>query len=297
MYRNQLVAKFLLMVLLLIVIAPVPVTHAAGIDNVIGNLASSTIASPSDGNSSSGLLNSLFSLIFDKLLGPILNLLGGGSHSSSSSATSPVKVTPLPSPAGSSSTVQDNGVLRGKVIVVDPGHGGSNPGAVANNTRESDNNLAVGLKLQALLTQAGAKVIMTRDMDRTVAREGSTLGQELQARVDLAETNHADIFVSIHSNENPDSNVAGAMTFYSSGKSPDLATEVQSALIKETGAVDKGTSTATYYVLRNTTMPGILVEMGFVSNQAEAARLQNDAYRGSIARGIFNGIVKYFNRS
>ncbi|MEN6411149.1 MAG: N-acetylmuramoyl-L-alanine amidase [Veillonellales bacterium] len=297
MYRNQLVAKFLLMVLLLIVIAPVPVTHAAGIDNVIGNLASSTIASPSDGNSSSGLLNSLFSLIFDKLLGPILNLLGGGSHSSSSSATSPVKVTPLPSPAGSSSTVQDNGVLRGKVIVVDPGHGGSNPGAVANNTRESDNNLAVGLKLQGLLTQAGAKVIMTRDMDRTVAREGSTLGQELQARVDLAETNHADIFVSIHSNENPDSNVAGAMTFYSSGKSPDLATEVQSALIKETGAVDKGTSTATYYVLRNTTMPGILVEMGFVSNQAEAARLQNDAYRGSIARGIFNGIVKYFNRS
>lgn len=297
MYRNKLVAKLLIILLMLFIAAPVPVIQAAGIDNVISGLASSTITSQNSGNSSGGLLNSLFSLIFDKILGPILTLLGGGAHSSSSSTTSPVKVTPLPSPAGSSDTVQDNGVLRGKVIVVDPGHGGSNPGAVANDTRESDDNLAVGIKLRDVLTQAGAKVIMTRDTDRTVAPEGNTLGQELQARVDLAEANHADIFVSIHSNENPDSNIAGAMTFYSSGKSPDLAMAVQSALIKETGAIDKGTSPATYYVLRNTTMPGILVEMGFVSNPAEAARLQSDAYRSNIARGIFNGIVKYFNRS
>ncbi len=209
--------------------------------------------------------------------------------------TNPVKVTPLPSQTAGSGSIKDAGVLRGKVIVLDPGHGGSNPGAVANNTRESDNNLAVGLKLRDKLVQAGAKVIMTRDTDRTVAAEGSTLGQELQARVDLAKANQADIFVSLHSNENSDTGIAGAMTFYPEGKSSNLATTVQSALVKETGAVDKGVSTANYLVLRNASMPSILVEMGFVSNQQEAARLQNNAYRNQIAQGVFGGIVNYFN--
>lgn len=291
MNNKKMITLLMLVVFLSGMLFQVQVSYAAApsVDNIVKTLSSSTVSSEDSGG---GLFENLFSLLFDKILGPLLNLVG--INSSASTGKSPVQITPLPSK--SADNVQDNGVLRGKVIVVDPGHGGSNPGAVGNNTREADNNLAVGLKLRDKLTKAGAKVIMTRESDRTVAPEGSSLGQELQARVDLAEKNNADIFVSVHSNSNPDENIYGAMTFYHNGKSPQLALAVQNALVKETGATDKGTSSATYYVLRNTSMPGILVEMGFVSNAEEAARLHNDTYRNNIAQGIFNGIVKYFNK-
>ena len=282
--RNKLLTWILLLTVVLTILAPLSVSQAAGVGDVLGALAAPT-APTSDGG---GILNTLFSFLFDKILGPILNIFGGGS---STTGSPPVKLPPSPPSGG---PVIDSGVLRGKVIVVDPGHGGSNPGAVANGTRESDNNLAVSLKLRDRLRQAGAKVVMTRETDRTVAKAGSSLGQELQARVDIAEQDNADVFVSIHSNSNPDPSIAGAMTFFPSGKSSKLALEVQSGIIRETASVDKGTQPATFYVLRNTTMPSILVEMGFVSNAAEAAKLQNDAYRNRIAQGVFTGIVKYF---
>lgn len=291
MFKKKSLSAVLLVILFVMMIcAPIQSAQAAGLDSIVSTLAQSTI-SPEANTGSGGLVNQLMDLLFNKILGPILNVFNG--KGSSSSSTSPVKITPLPS--GGSGSVVDSGVLRGKVIVVDPGHGGSNPGAVANNDREADNNLAVGLKLRDKLAAAGAKVILTRSTDRTVAQEGSTLGQELEARVKLAESNHADMFISIHSNENPDPSIAGAMTFYHSAKSPQLALDVQSELIKATGAVDKGTSPATFYVLRNTSMPGILVEMGFVSNAAEAGRLQNDSYQNSIAQGVIAGVIKYFN--
>lgn len=272
---------------------PVQVAYAASGNNVLNSLTASTLSSTDGGGSGSNIFEKLFSFLFDKILGPVLNIFDSKS-TPDASTDKPVKVTPLPS-SPSVSSGQTSGSLRGKVIVVDPGHGGSNPGAVANNTRESDHNLAVSLKLRDKLVQAGAKVIMTRDTDRTVAAEGSSLGQELQARVAMAEANNADAFVSIHSNSNPDSKIAGGMTFYHSANSSDLASKVQNAMIKETGAVDKGTSSATFYVLRNTSMPSILVEMGFVTNAQEAARLSSNSYRTSLANGIFNGITNYFN--
>lgn len=290
MFKKKFLSAGLLVVLFVMMIcAPMQSAQAAGLDNIVGALTQSTVSSQTSTGSGAGLINQLFDLLFNKILGPVLSVFNAKGASSSGSA--PVKVPAQPSGGG----VVDSGVLRGKVIVVDPGHGGSNPGAVANNDREADNNLAVGLKLRDKLTAAGAKVILTRSQDRTVAPEGSSLGDELQARVNLAESNHADMFISIHSNENPDPSIAGAMTFYHSAKSPQLAVSVQSELIKATGAVDKGTSPATFYVLRNTSMPGILVEMGFVSNAAEASRLQNDSYQSNIAQGIFAGVVKYFN--
>ncbi|SDD44532.1 N-acetylmuramoyl-L-alanine amidase family protein [Sporomusa acidovorans] len=292
MYSKKIMTVIMLLVLVFNVIGTVQVSHAAALDNVVDTLAASTVSSADGG---SDVFSKLFSLLFDKILGPILNIFGGG-KAATTLPDSPVKVTPLPPRDGSGSIV-DSSALRGKVVVIDPGHGGSNPGAVANNTRETDNNLAVSLKLRDKLTAAGAKVIMTRQSDRTVAPEGSSLGQELAARVNIAETNNADIFVSIHSNSNPDPSIYGTMTFYPSGKSSKLALEVQDNIIKETGAVDKGTSAATFYVLRNTSMPSILVEMGFVSNASEAGKLQDDNYRNKIAQGIFAGIAKYFNNN
>lgn len=285
MYSKKLMSYTLLLMVIVNLFLPVAVSHAASADSVLG-----AMTSPTTSDSGGGLLNSLFSLLFDKILGPILNIFSGG-HSSGGNP--PVKITPQPG----TGPISDNGVLRGKVIVVDPGHGGNNPGATGNGSKEADNNLAVALKLRDKLQQAGAKVYMTRETDRNVAPVGSTLGQELQARVDMAENNHADMFVSIHSNDNPDPSIAGAMTFYPSGKSSALALEVQSALVQETGAIDKGTSSATFYVLRNTTMPSILVEMGFVSNPQEAAQLNDNSYRNKVAQGVFNGMVRYFQKS
>jgi len=146
-----------------------------------------------------------------------------------------------------------------------------------------------------LLVQAGATVIMTRETDRTVAPEGSSLGTELEARVKLVETNHADLFISIHSNDNPDSSISGATTFYPSGQSSALAAAVEKSVIAETGAIDKGTSPATFYVLRNNSVPSTLVEMGFVSNPQEATLLNSNVYRTKIASGILKGIIAYFN--
>lgn len=283
MYKNKFLSHIMLFLILFSIIVPIPVTHAASsLDNVLATLASSTVPGQNNGAPSTtnnqNPLEKIFGFLINKILGPILNIFGGKTTST------------LPSPVTTNS-----GILKGKIIVVDPGHGGSNPGAVANNTRESDNNLAVGLKLRDKLVQAGATVIMTRDTDRTVGPEGSSLGTELAARVDLAESNHADLFVSIHSNENPDANIAGAMTFYPSGKSSSLASSIQNALIATTGAVNKGTSPATFYVLRNASMPSTLVEMGFVSNREEATLLNNDAYRSKMAQGILNGVINYFN--
>ncbi|HWR43109.1 N-acetylmuramoyl-L-alanine amidase [Sporomusa sp.] len=290
MYNKKILTILLLFILVINVVGPVQVSHAAALDSVIGTLSASSVPSTDGG---SNVFDKLFSLLFDKILGPILNIFGGG-KATTTSPGNPVKVTPLP-PKGGNSGIADSGVLRGKIIVVDPGHGGSNPGAVANDTREADNNLAVSLKLRDKLINAGAKVVMTRETDRTVAPEGSSLGQELAARVDIAEANNADMFISVHSNSNPDPSIYGTMTFFPDGKSSKLALEVQDNIIRETGAVDKGTSSATFYVLRNTTMPSILVEMGFVSNSSEARKLQDDSYRNKIAQGIFNGMVKYFN--
>lgn len=284
MNKHKLFSYIMLLLIVFSMIAPMTITHAASMDNALTTLTGSTISNQDTTGNNTGLLQKLFGFVFDKILAPILNVFSGKTTSTTS-----------PSLPSTTPPIQTNGVLNGKVILVDPGHGGSNPGAVANNTRESDDNLAVGLKLRDKLVQAGAKVIMTRDTDRTVAPEGSSLSAELEARDNLAETNHADLFISIHSNENSDTSIAGATTFYPNGKSAALASAVENALVAETNAVNKGTSSADFHVLRNASMPSTLVEMGFVSNEAEAALLNSDVYRTKIAQGILNGIVKYFN--
>lgn len=279
------VKKKLILILLVCLIANVSFASTTAYAFSVGDILGQT----TQGSNLSALSDVFIGLLLEKLLGPLIHSTGD-------------KTVPVP-PSGDSAPANDNSkqdntkssAIKGKIIVIDPGHGGSNPGAVANNSTESSNNLAVGLKLQNLLVQAGAKVIMTRDTDRTVAPEGSTLGEELQARVDLAEAKHADIFVSLHSNSNPDSSIEGAMTFYHGEKSPDLASQIQKSLIKATGATDKGIAKETFYVLRNTSMPGVLVEMGFVSNANEAAKLKSESYRDRLATGVFNGIGNYFS--
>lgn len=186
-------------------------------------------------------------------------------------------------------------VLKGKKIVIDPGHGGTNPGAVKYGMRESDNNLAVSLKVKELLENYGAEVIMTRETDQSVAKEGLALKEELQARIDIANAQNADVFVSLHTNSNPNVDIAGAMTFYSNDTSKKLADDIQKSLIDHTNAADKGIEKENFYVLRNNEIPAVLVEMGFITNKKEAIKLNSDAYRADLASGITNGLIDYFD--
>lgn len=261
-----------------VALVPVQTGHAASLPDLLNTVQNTDSAAATANNSVSdtggGTLGKLLGFIFDKILGPILNLGGGIS-------------------GGGVKT----GGLAGKVVVLDPGHGGGNPGAVGpNGVSESNVNLAVALKVRKLLENKGAKVVMTRSTDRYVAAPGSSLGQELQARLDIADANKADIFVSIHSNSNEDENIQGTMTFYNASSAKPLAESVQKTLIKATGAEDKGVETATFYVLRNASMPSVLVEMGFISNGQEEQKLNNSSYQDKIAQGIYQGIAGYFSK-
>lgn len=195
----------------------------------------------------------------------------------------------LPSAAAQSS------LLAGRTIVLDPGHGGEQAGACYFGVREADVNLAIALKLKARLTAAGATVVMTRATDTLLACPGDDPDDDLQARVDIARATGANIFVSIHANAHPTKpETAGAITFRAPGSATALAATVQEALVEETGAVDKGVRTASFYVLRNSDMPAVLVEVGFLSNRDEAAKLASAAYQEEAAYGLYKGIVRYF---
>ncbi|MDR3591820.1 MAG: N-acetylmuramoyl-L-alanine amidase, partial [Negativicutes bacterium] len=186
------------------------------------------------------------------------------------------------------------GLLAGKVIVLDPGHGGNNDGAVHFGVREADVNLAVGLKLRDKLASFGATVVMTRTDDSSVASPGAGAAGELQARVDVAAAHDADIFVSIHANAHPNPETAGAISFYPAGRPNELARAIQTGLAGEVGMVDKGVRPANCYVLRNSDVPAALIETGFLTNQTEAARLADAKYQNQIAEGICKGLLGYF---
>ena len=184
--------------------------------------------------------------------------------------------------------------LQGKKIVIDPGHGGSNPGAIAYGYHEADNNLAVSLKLKSLLEKQGAQVLLTRTENVNVAKIGSSLREELQARVALSQDYDADLFVSIHSNANENASIHGAMTFYYDDNSKYLADFIQDRVIQSTSAADKGIAEGNFYVLKNSTVPAVLVEMGFITNKSEAEKLNSNRYRDTIAEGISQGIHDFF---
>lgn len=190
-------------------------------------------------------------------------------------------------------------VLQGKKILIDPGHGGLDAGAVgSNNTYEKFINLAIASYLDDILTEAGATVSMTRTTDLSVAHIYSERA-DLQARVDLACSTNPDLFISIHNNAMANLNMKGTTTFYSDenpqeAASANLAGIIQNTITSTVNTNNNGVKEADYYVLRNTTMPAILIEAAFISNSDEEARLQNPVFQKNIATAIFHGICKYY---
>lgn len=190
-------------------------------------------------------------------------------------------------------------VLKGKRITIDPGHGGSDSGAIGpTGIREKDPTLRIGLNLAEMLKQSGAKVYITRKTDTDVAPQPATDVEELQARVDVGNKTNSDIFVSIHLDSFTSPSAQGTTGYYyvnGSSNSERLARYIKEGVIEQIGTYDRGTKTSNFYVVKHTQMPATLLEVAFVSNPKEEAILKSDDGVKKSAKGIFNGIVRYFS--
>ena len=194
---------------------------------------------------------------------------------------------------------------RIKVIVIDPGHGGNDSGAVRRHRRglifsyklkEKDINLDIAKQIKKYLRGTDTRVILTREKDKFIS---------LKYRVELAKKYKADIFVSIHANAAWDKKMSGIETYYPKRaqnksvflreESMKLAENIHESLIRHIGSKDRGVKNAMFYVLRNAYIPAVLVEVGFVSNYYDAKLLRKSSYRKKVAQVIAQGILEYKN--
>ncbi|MGI6263495.1 MAG: N-acetylmuramoyl-L-alanine amidase family protein [Succiniclasticum sp.] len=189
------------------------------------------------------------------------------------------------------------GGLAGKNITIDPGHGGSDPGAIGlKGNKEKTSTLAISNYLRQYLEERGAKVSMTRTTDVDVYGPYASGHDELQARVDVASRNKADVFVSIHHNANNNRSIGGIGTYYYPKTSYDsrLARLVQAQMMKATQMNNYGTPQANFYVVKRSSMPAVLCEIGFISNQREEKLINTPWFQKTIAKAIAAGIAEYF---
>lgn len=172
-------------------------------------------------------------------------------------------------------------------VVIDPGHGGRQPGAYYSGASEKEINLSVALKLENLLTARGYQVVMTRSDDTGIG---------LYERAELANASGADLFVSLHSNAMVNApNFQGILTYHypSDSSGAELAQSIQTAVCQATGGADRGVRSADFVVLRETDMSAALVEMGYMSSPGELERLLDTSYQDKLVQGIAEGIAQY----
>lgn len=175
-----------------------------------------------------------------------------------------------------------------KVVVIDAGHGGTDCGATRAGIKESDINLAVAQRVEAILKQKGYKVYMTRSGDQTVS---------LQERVDIAEGKDEDVFVSIHVNSSENTSPTGVETHYYHQYSYNLAKCIQTELAKNVlESPNRGLIKSRFYVINHTTKPAVLVEIGFISNEKERMQLVSADRQQRTAKAIAEGVMNYFKQ-
>lgn len=171
-----------------------------------------------------------------------------------------------------------------RTVVIDPGHGGHDNGGQWGRVYEKHLALDTATRLEANLKRMGYQTVMTRRSDYFVS---------LPQRCKIANGYRNAIFVSIHYNYTWKEQVSGLETFYYNREGQRLAQYVQGSLVRNTRTVDRNAKFARFYVIRNTNLPGILVEGGFVSNESERNRMKSAWFREAIARGIAEGIQRY----
>ena len=190
--------------------------------------------------------------------------------------------------------------LKGKVITLDAGHGGTDVGAIGhlNGKEYYEKNITLSIvkPLAEMLHQAGAKVILTRNSDVNVNKPYSDSVSELQARCDIANNAHSDIFVCIHIDSFKNGSVDGTTAYYYPKTNNDmlLARMIHQANMNDLSMPDRGIVSNHFYVNLHTNMPSVLVELGYISNTHRLQMLTSSWGPKVIARSVFNGIVSYF---
>lgn len=185
--------------------------------------------------------------------------------------------------------------LLGKVIVIDAGHGGFDPGAIGvSGVKEKDVNLAISRRVADLLRQVGASVVETRTEDTALAE---TKREDIVRRVEIAEESEAELFVTIQANSIPQGQYRGAQVFYAQGsvEGEGLSKSIQqsmAAVLKNTDRQAK--SIENIYVVNRLAIPSIVVEAGFLSNAEEESLLADSRYQQLAAYAIFLGIIGYY---
>ncbi len=177
--------------------------------------------------------------------------------------------------------------MQNKTIVIDPGHGGRDVGAIGvNGSYEKEITYLTAHELAKELTALGAEVILTRQEDEFIP---------LESRTTLANALATDAFISIHYNSFPEvPSVTGIETFYYHDQYEVLAGFVHQEIIKEIDEKDRGVTFDDFHVTRQTFKPGILLELGFLSNEESESLLLTTGYQKKIVTGIINGLQKYF---
>ncbi len=174
-----------------------------------------------------------------------------------------------------------------RTVVIDAGHGGSDYGAIRDNINEKDITLDVSKRLKTLLQKQGYNVIMTRDTDEYLS---------LQERCDITEAAHPDIFVSVHVNSSVKPEITGVETHYYHQESLALAQTVHAAIASNIKSNNRGLFKSKFYVINHTTVPAILCEIGFISNDSERNQLNGDKRKQDTAKAIMEGVNNYFKQ-
>ncbi len=187
------------------------------------------------------------------------------------------------------------------VIVIDAGHGGEDSGAVDNGVLEKDINLDIALKLRDFLITSGYTVVMTRDTDISIYDSSSSTISEkkvsdLHNRLSIINGSDDNILVSIHQNKFEQSKYYGAQMFYSPNnpKSEYLAESIRrsvTGLLQPENKRELKAADSSIYILNKATVPAVIVECGFISNQEEAQKLSDEDYRSKMAFAIFCGVI------
>ncbi|MCM3768258.1 N-acetylmuramoyl-L-alanine amidase CwlD [Neobacillus niacini] len=192
--------------------------------------------------------------------------------------------------------------LSGKIILLDAGHGGPDGGAGTGETLEKDIALDITLKVRDYLQQQGALVVMTRTTDTDLADPG-TRGysrrkvEDLKKRLKMINGTDNDFFVSIHLNAIPSPRWSGAQTFYAPHHKENAraAKFIQEELRRNLeNTTRKAKPINSVYILKHAKRPGVLVEVGFLSNPAEKAKLKKEDYQEKVAASIYEGVIRYF---
>jgi N-acetylmuramoyl-L-alanine amidase len=185
-------------------------------------------------------------------------------------------------------------------VVVDSGHGGSDPGKIGiHGEQEKDINLQIARKLKEKLEKENIEVVMTREKDKDLADDNaqSRKVQDLKRRCELIHQVKPDCAVSIHQNSYPDESVKGAQVFYyqDSLEGKKLGEVIQEKLIEEVEPENhrQAKGNRSYYLLKKTDAPLAIVECGFLSNPAEAEKLITEEYQEQVAEAVCKGIVDY----